>query len=125
MASSILGKLGIGRKREGAPATGPQSTDVISLYLARAKANPNDVQAHFNLGSAYFVQGKLGEALQELRAVLAVAPEHYDAHYHLGLVYAQLGDLEQASRELRLVIEGSPNQMLKDYAKRKLAALGG
>jgi len=54
-----------------------------------------------NLAQLYYSQGKLNDAEQLYRAVVAMEPEASDAHYSLGLLVAEQGDYRQAAVSLR------------------------
>src|SRR5437660_539490 len=50
---------------------------------ARLKANPNDPDAHYNLGHLFYQAGSYKEAVPELRMAIKQYPDDSDAHYVL------------------------------------------
>ena len=51
---------------------------------------------HYNLGNAYYEQGKLNEAIAEYKKAIEIDPDFADAYYNLGNVYDEREELEQA-----------------------------
>lgn len=110
------------------------SQDPISHFQELVEQNPNDPQALFNLGSAYFVMGQWDESAKELERAVARDPKHLDSRYYLGLIYARRGEREKARQELEYVAredtrlsQGTWSErqlMLRGYAQRKLKQLG-
>lgn len=90
--------------------------EVIAHFQEAIESRPQDADAHFNLGSAYYVEGNMEEAEKALERALALDPEHVDAHYYLGLVRAARGDAGGAKKHFDAVIEASTNPMLKRLA---------
>lgn len=56
-------------------------------------------QAYLNLGLLYSSEGKIDEAIAELRKSVEVAPKYYRAHYELATQLDAKGSLDQAVRE--------------------------
>lgn len=90
--------------------------ELTSQFEEAIESHPQDADAHFNLGSAYYVEGNLEEAEEALEKALALDAEHVDAHYYLGLVRAARGDAGGARKHFDAVVESSPNPMLKRMA---------
>jgi hypothetical protein len=63
--------------------------------------SPNDVEAHFRLGSLLLEQGDLEAAVSHLSAVTRAAPWLPHAHVNLGLALLQLGEFERGWVEYR------------------------
>jgi tetratricopeptide (TPR) repeat protein len=68
--------------------------------------------AHLYLANALLAQDKLGEAAQEYRQVLAIAPGNYNAHTKLGIILVKQGLTEEALRELRISLAFKPDQAI-------------
>ena len=56
--------------------------------------------------------GKLDEAAQEYRQVLAIEPDNYDAHNSLGIIYDRQGLKQEALKEFRLSLAINPDQAM-------------
>ena len=79
------------------------------------------VEAHQNLGSAYYDQGQLDEAIKEYTTVLRLKPDYADAHYNLGIIYKTKGLKDEAKREFETVLKLRPND---PKARLSLESLG-
>ena len=53
--------------------------------------NPGHVQAHYELGTAWFRKGEIDHAIREWQEVLALAPTFFRAHYSLALAMSDTG----------------------------------
>jgi Flp pilus assembly protein TadD len=65
------------------------------LYRQALQLNPNFVEAHNNLGTTLFSQGKVEEAVARLQEVLRLRPDSAEANINLGSALEQLGRLEE------------------------------
>ncbi|HID86070.1 MAG TPA: tetratricopeptide repeat protein [Anaerolineae bacterium] len=97
--------------------------DPVVRCQAVLAERPRDPQAHFELGSLYYVRGRLDEAARELEEAVALRSDFADAHYMLGLVYARQGLREKAARAFERTLKTSTNKMMREYAQNKLQAL--
>jgi len=75
--------------------------DYIRLHQAWVRVDPNNPEAHCELGSAYKDEGRLDEAIRELQTALRINPYYADAHLELGAAYAQQGRRDKAMREIK------------------------
>jgi tetratricopeptide (TPR) repeat protein len=91
----------------------------------KAVQERNDAEAHFNLGSAYYVAGDLDAAFREFQQTLSMSSGFDHARYYLGAIYKSLGDKEKARQEFDKILNSSANFMLKNQAKLQLQALDG
>ena len=69
---------------------------------------PNNVRAHYNLGSAYSYQGSLKEAIEEYQKALSLEGNYPRANFHLANSYQKLGRREEAIRAYRSELEIQP-----------------
>ena len=74
--------------------------------------DPDDVEAHCNLGAALIEQRKLDEAIAAFRRAISIQPDHAEAHYNIGVVLAEQGKLDEARAAYRQAIDIRP-----DYAE--------
>ena len=86
--------------------------------------DPRDVEAQVARGRIFFQQGKLEDAVNELRKQTSEAPDYGPAHYYLGLALWRKGDTALAENELKAALEKSPNSTaaLHDLAALYLAS---
>jgi tetratricopeptide (TPR) repeat protein len=69
---------------------------VVSAYLQRIDANPNNADAHKSLGEIYFLQGRADEALAEFAAAALIDPGNVGALVGAGQTFLRLGRFEEA-----------------------------
>ncbi|MFQ5990615.1 MAG: tetratricopeptide repeat protein, partial [Candidatus Methylomirabilales bacterium] len=80
----------------------------LTKHLAK---HPKDVDAHFELGQLYALDGHVAEAIQEYRTVIEIAPDHETAYFNLGILYHRSGQLEEAIRSFRQVHRLNPTDL--------------
>ncbi len=66
-------------------------------------------EARYGLATVYHQEGRLDDAEEQYRAILAQNERAADAHYQLGLVYETRGDSERARFEWRQALSIDPN----------------
>ena len=54
------------------------------------RKNPDDAEAHYNLGIAYGESSKWKEEIEAYKQAIKIDPDYADAHYNLGIAYALL-----------------------------------
>jgi len=59
--------------------------------------NPDNIAARNNLAVALWKQGRLAEAIEQLREVARRQPDRPDAHYNLGVILLEAGRKDEAS----------------------------
>jgi tetratricopeptide (TPR) repeat protein len=77
----------------GAAGIGTLKASVLEQVV---RMNPEDPDAHYDLGEAYWRLSKYGDAAESYEEVIRIAPGHFDARYSLALAYARLGRREEA-----------------------------
>ncbi|MCB9463092.1 MAG: tetratricopeptide repeat protein [Candidatus Eisenbacteria bacterium] len=63
---------------------------------AKIAADPEDVEAHFDLGNFYYNLGRRPQAEAEYRRILEIDPKHLGATINLGVVLNESGKSEEA-----------------------------
>jgi tetratricopeptide (TPR) repeat protein len=69
---------------------------------------PENSEAHFQLGCVFWEQQQLGEALEEFRKSLETKPNAYGALLNMAEVLVQLGRHEEAEETYRQLLEQDP-----------------
>lgn len=79
-------------------------------FLERAvQANPRNAVYQGNLGSAYKLAGRRGDALERYREAIRLNPGLADAHYNLGLALDEQGDRAAAIACYEAALRLQPN----------------
>ncbi len=72
----------------------------VTLYKRVLERSPDNIDATFNLGTAYLAMDNLDEALPLLQKAVSLDPKAFDFHYRLGRAYARAGSDEMAVAEI-------------------------
>jgi len=70
-----------------------------------------DLEEHYQRGSARRNVGEYDQAISEFRYVLERRPDHVNARIGLGLVYGFIGMFEESLVELRRAVETDPDSV--------------
>ena len=65
--------------------------------------NPDDADAHYYLGNAYFKSGKYQKALESFKQAIRIDPDHVYAHFNLGVTYLGLNDRGSALEQYEIL----------------------
>ncbi len=79
------------------------------------RKNPDDAEAHCNLGTAYAKSGKWKEAIKSCKQAVRLDPDFASAYTFLGLAYGQLGNDEESMICYRKAISIDPDDALAHY----------
>lgn len=96
--------------------------DAVPLLQALTAVEPENIDAHYNLGMALSDLGALEDAKLQLLRVTHLAPGHVNALVALGVALSRSGDPAAAKRRLQQAVERAPNN---GYAQRNLGAVLG
>jgi len=107
-------------RTKGTELTARQAVD---LFERAVRENPQDPQAHLNLGSGYYALHDSDAAFKEFQQAAALAPGLDHAHYYLGVLYAKRGEKEAARQELQKVLDGKGHALLKNQAQIQIELL--
>ncbi|MBC7794542.1 MAG: tetratricopeptide repeat protein, partial [Clostridia bacterium] len=80
---------------------------VIKDYGAAVQKTPDDAQAHYVLGLAYFKKGEVKRAVDEFKRVTELAPTDDDGFYALGLTLRRAGDNQNAAAAFHRAVDQS------------------
>jgi tetratricopeptide (TPR) repeat protein len=75
-----------------------------------AEAVPQSAQARNNFGGSLLMQGRVDEAIPELREALRLEPSHAEAHSNLGVALARRGQIAEAIEHHREALHLDPRQ---------------
>jgi tetratricopeptide (TPR) repeat protein len=64
---------------------------------------PDNAQAHNDLGLAYSKSGKHREAIKAFKEAILIKPDHAEAHYNLAITYLILKDKDAALLEYNVL----------------------
>jgi len=81
----------------------------ISMWTDVIVKRPENARAHNNLGSALVEDGKLEEALPQLRMALQLDPAYADAHNNLGRALAARRNYKEAESHYAEALRLNPN----------------
>lgn len=93
--------------------------DAEKEFQAELAANPQDIDALYNLAYAYLLQSERDKALPLLQQVLSVNPHHADANYQIGKSMMEDGEIDAAIPYLEEAARSGPE---KDYVHYQLQA---
>lgn len=80
----------------------------ITAYRRAIELDPNFADAHCNLGTVLFNQGKRTESKTCFEQALALAPQHREAHFNLANVLEEEGLNQGALRHFKAAAEIDP-----------------
>jgi tetratricopeptide (TPR) repeat protein len=116
-ALAALGSPGAGEARAASPGAKRAEADPLEAMLAERRAlverQPNQASAWIALGDLLALVGRVEEAEQAYRTVLALDP--VAGHFHLGRLHAGAGRRFAARRELALTLELAPGHAAAHY----------
>jgi Flp pilus assembly protein TadD len=77
----------------------------LQTLQAMVARNPNDSFARYGLAMEHATGGRLENAVEEFRALLAINPNYAAAYFHMGQALEKLGRLDDARQIYGLGIE--------------------
>ena len=83
----------------------------IIAYSETIKSNPDDADAHFNLGILYEKKMKFKDAISEYQQAINLKPDFVDARINLSLVYTERNMFGESINELKQVLEIDPQNV--------------
>lgn len=85
----------------------------VPEFRAIIALDPNNVDAHGNLGAVLFFQGAYADAIPELRAALKLRPTLWKTQALLGMSERRTGDIETARRDLEKTFPNLPEKKIR------------
>jgi tetratricopeptide (TPR) repeat protein len=80
----------------------------LRFLEARVREQPDDPAARLDLADAYLARDRVGDAVDQYLALVAIDPGSPEAHARLGLVLYRAGRPEEALRALERALEIDP-----------------
>ena len=82
--------------------------EAIETYLRVVELAPDWIEAHINLGVAYYQLGQLSDAGAAFRRAVQLDPMSGISHYNLGCTLEELGEFEEAIEHLQRAARAMP-----------------
>ncbi len=82
----------------------------IEIFNHTVRVTKNNYLAHNNLGTAFFNEGKMDEALHHFNDAIRIFPSYADAYNNRGNVYARMGRYRSALEDYNKAIRLQPAQ---------------
>ena len=86
--------------------------EALEACKQAVKMNPDDAEAHFNLGVVYYQSDKNKEAIESFKQSIKIDPDDAAVHFNLGVVYFSIIMFKEAIESFKQSIKINP-----DYAK--------
>ncbi|MCB1024182.1 MAG: tetratricopeptide repeat protein [Acidobacteria bacterium] len=83
-------------------------------FLQNATINPNDADAHIQLGLIYKKRRQDEKALEHFTKAYNIDNEEIDANYELGIIARENGDLQKAIEHFSVVVEQNEKYSLSE-----------
>jgi Flp pilus assembly protein TadD len=89
-------------------ATSESLPQAIETYRRVVSLAPDWIEAHINLGVAYYQTGQLGDARIAFQRAVELDPSNGISRYNLGCVLEELGEIDEAIEQLRKAERAMP-----------------
>jgi len=100
--------------------------DDAATHLREVVHNePENADAHLELGRNLYEKGDLNGGISETETVLKINPKQVDALYNLGAIYANLGNTERARLYWTRAVQADANAESGRKAREALTKIGG
>ena len=105
------------------PSTKERAASALQAAEAALKAKPDDLNARYNRGSAYFQLGENQKAIDDLNAVIEKeAPQAAVAYQYRAIAHARLGHKDQARADLEKFQKSMSGESISLYLALIVAA---
>jgi tetratricopeptide (TPR) repeat protein len=111
-------KFLIGYFRGLALARAAKPTEALAAFQAAVQMEPNNAEAHLNLGKTQFTLGHVNEAIGELQEALRLDPANVQAKRLLSQAYRRAGDATNAAKYAEASTEtqtAPPDDLVGDF----------
>ncbi len=83
--------------------------DAMEMYQQSLRINPNNADAHINIGNAVLQLGQVAKAREEYQKAAQLRPGFAEAHHNLGVVLSRLGRWREAREQWEQAVQIDPN----------------
>ncbi|HEU4769208.1 MAG TPA: tetratricopeptide repeat protein, partial [Pyrinomonadaceae bacterium] len=81
----------------------------LEVYKKHLDANPDDFEAHYNLGQTYANLAQYSDAIREYRQATRLKTDDPDIYYDLGLAHTKLAQYDAAAAAFSKSLEIDPD----------------
>lgn len=99
--------------------------EAIRLYQEVWSSEPDNWEVNYNLGYAYYLQGKLPEANRYLSRAVQIDASRPDGFFYLGLTRLKMGDVNGAAADVQRAITIRPDAEHYHFALGAILRLQG
>jgi tetratricopeptide (TPR) repeat protein len=99
--------------------------EAIRLYQEVWASEPGNWEVNYNLGYAYYLQGKLPEANRYLSRAVQIDASRPDGFFYLGLTKLKMGDVNGAAADIQRAITIRPDAERYHFALGVILKLQG
>jgi len=108
------------RKQEASRGGGGEPVNLNALaeienYREILKRDPNNLQAHINIGNLYFDTQQDRNAIEHYRKALELDPRNVNVRTDMAICYRRKGDPDRAVEELKKAISIDPSHAQSRY----------
>lgn len=87
----------------------------LSIWSDTLAKCPDNIRAHYNLGNALFLTGKVQEAIDQYEQALQIRPDCLEAHDNLGNALCRIGCVQEAIGHYEEALRVFPNDAKVHY----------
>ncbi len=99
----VYGNLGVLHGKKG------DTKKMASLLKKAIEINPSYLEAHYNLGNAYQIEGNLDMSIRYYKTALKINPNYHNAHYNLGNSLRKKGEISASIASYEKAVKINPN----------------
>ena len=92
----------------------------VSRYQIVLREDRHFANAHYNLATAYYLQGDLGKAAESLKAFLNLQPQDAEALYNLGCLKIRLASFDEAMKCFLKAVDCPCSRLISQKIKEAL-----
>jgi tetratricopeptide (TPR) repeat protein len=97
----------------------------IKLYKEVQETNPDNWEVNYNLGYAYYLQGRIPDADRYLTRAVQLNPTRPESFFYLGLTKLKMGDVNSAAADVQRAISIRPDAEHYHFALGVILRLQG